>query len=455
MDEQQPGPGSVGDETSTLGGRQPTDVVWTRRLRLRHVTPEGPGEVFESASDRLQIGLHPLNDVCLTQRGVSRFHCEIYTSERHEVWIRDLGSRNGTFVDGVRVREAALADGSLLELGGVTFRFERTAERNALQVSPEARFGRLVGTSLAARTVFALLEKAATTDVSILLEGETGTGKTDAASAIHQASTRRDHPFLVVDCGTLPGNLLESELFGHERGAFTGAVTQRVGVFEEADGGTVLLDEVGEVPLDLQPKLLRVLESGEIRKVGTNAQIPVDVRVIAATHRDLRCEVNEGRFRADLYFRLAVLRVTLPSLRQRPEDIPLIVPRLLDSLAGDERWRARLLEPAFVERLSRASWPGNVRELRNHLERCLALEEEFQPDEGVHLQGAQGAESVDLAVPYSEARRRSLEAFDRAYVLALLKRHQGNVARAADAARVDRVHLHRILKRHGLRSWRA
>ena len=310
--------------TATFGVSRPSLVPDVRRFRLRVVDGPGAGQTFESTGERTSIGSHPLNDVLLDERTVSRFHCELLVDDKG-VWAKDLGSRNGTVLDGVLVKEAAVRNGSLVQLGRVGLRFELSGEKTKLQLSEHPHFGSLVGSSVAARMSFALMERAAAADVTVLLEGETGTGKSQAAESIHRQSSRRDHQFLVVDCGAMPPNLLESELFGHEKGAFTGALTRRVGVFEEARGGTVFLDEIGELPLELQPKLLRVLEAREIRRLGTNTYNSVDVRIITATNRDLRAEVNAGRFRSDLYFRLAVVKIPLPPLRQRSEDMALIV----------------------------------------------------------------------------------------------------------------------------------
>ena len=243
----------------------------------------------------------------------------------------------------MQVKEAFLRAGSVLRLGGATLRFELVDGGNRLLISDRTAFGGMFGISAPMRASFALMERAAASDATVLLEGETGTGKGQAAEAIHQASARAKAPLIVVDCGAIPANLLESELFGHEKGAFTGAESRRLGAFEEADGGTIFLDEIGELPLDLQPKLLRVLENRQVRRLGGNVHRAIDVRVIAATNRDLRTEVNPGRFRADLYFRLAVVRITLPPLRERPEDLPLLVSRLLRRMGANE---------AMVERFS-------------------------------------------------------------------------------------------------------
>ncbi len=437
------------NRTPTVGLDRPVAAVSSvRRFRLRIVDGGEVGNVFESNGDRVQLGSHPLNDLLLDERTVSRFHCEIFVDDKGNPWVTDLGSRNGTVVDGVQVKEAALRSGSLLQLGRVSLRFELSGEKNRIPVSEQKSFGSLVGTSIAARSSFAMMERAAASDSTVLLEGETGTGKSQAAESIHRLSARRSHPFLVVDCGAILGSLLESELFGHEKGAFTGADTRRVGVFEEARGGTVFLDEIGELPTELQPKLLRVLEAKEIRRLGTNAYLPVDVRVIAATNRDLRAQVNAGRFRPDLYFRLAVVKITVPPLRQRSEDIPAIVEKMLVALGVDPRVRESLKDPIFIAQLQRAAWPGNMRELRNHLERCLVMQETLEP--GLEPEGAltESPVAVDPRVPYPEARRRALEAFERAYVKALLELHKGKVAQAAESADIDRVHLYRLIKRH-------
>ena len=306
------------------------------------------------------------------------------------------------------------------------------------------------------------MEKAAASDATVLLEGETGTGKGQAAEAIHHASARAGKPFVVVDCGAIPANLLESELFGHEKGAFTGAQAKRAGAFEETAGGTIFLDEIGELPLDLQPKLLRAIENRHVRALGTSVYRPVDVRIIAATNRDLRAEVNQSRFRADLFFRLSVVRIVMPPLRQRPEDMELLVRKLLRGLGAGEAILARFCAPDFVAGLSRSAWPGNVRELRNYLERCLVFEEPMplseDPGTGPAITvppslaaSATGAASaVDPAVEYTEARRQALEAFERAYVRELLNAHGGRVSAAARAAGIGRVYLYRLMRRHGV-----
>jgi DNA-binding NtrC family response regulator len=411
--------------------------------------PNEPVASFENTAERCSIGSAPGNDIVLADPTVSRFHCEIQV-ERGSARVRDLESRNGTVLDGVVVRDAYLRAGSVLQLGRVSLRFRAGDRATPVQLSSRTELGALVGRSAAMRACFAVLERASASDAVLLLEGETGTGKSQAARAVHASSSRARNPFLTVDCGAIPANLVESELFGHRRGAFTGAVEDRPGVFEAAEGGTVFLDEIGELPLDVQPKLLKALEDGEVRRVGTNAYRRVDVRIVAASNRDLRAEVNAGRLRADLYYRLAVLRVTLPPLRQRPEDIGPIAERVLEGLGASTASRQALLTKAFVARLEASTWPGNARELRNHLERCLVFEDALDPggeEQPERASGAPPAPAIDAQVPYSEARRRAIAAFETAYMTALLDLHDGNVTRAAEAAGLDRAYVYRLLRK--------
>ena len=348
--------------------------------------------------------------------------------------------------NGYPVAHAALA------VGGASGRID--SESGAFRASDD-RFGRMIGRSPAMQTVFELLAKAAPSDATILLEGETGTGKEISAEAIHRGSPRAAKPFLVVDCGAMPPHLLESELFGHERGAFTGAVSSRQGVFEAAAGGTVFMDEIGELSIDLQPKLLRVLERREVRRVGTNNHLPVNVRLIAATNRSLREQVAAQKFRSDLYYRLAVVEVKLPPLRERLPDLPLLVEHIVRAFGTvDEATWANVRNTDFLEALSRHSWPGNIRELRNYLERCLALRDFASPRSVTDLSAAvSGPESaVNIGQPLREAREAWVSSFERRYLEELLRQHENRVSSAARAAGVDRIYFYRLLWKHGLRT---
>lgn len=410
---------------------------------LTHLAGPMASNRWESQGRQCSIGSHETNDLVIDDPTVSRFHCELII-EADGVVVRDLDSTNQTIVDGVAIREALLRGGSTITLGDTVLRFDPGVERRRIALSPQISFGSLLGQSTLMRACFATLERAAKSGSSVLLHGETGTGKELAASGIHEASSRRDRPFVVVDCSALPSNLLESELFGHERGAFTGADHQHRGIFETASSGTVFLDEIGEMPLQLQPKLLRVLQEGQIRRVGSNRAQRINVRVVAATHRDLRQMVNQGLFRPDLYYRLAVIRIALPPLRERPDDIPLLVNALLDQIHVENRpeWMAT---PEFLGRIRAWTWPGNVRELRNYLERCVVFDEPVPVNQSIV-----GAPVVDISTPFIEAKRRVVADFERAYMQTLMAQNHGNVASAAQSARIDRGYLYRILRRTGL-----
>jgi DNA-binding NtrC family response regulator len=362
----------------------------------------------------------------------------------------DLGSKNGTELDGVQVIQAIPRDGSSIRVGGSALQLKIGDGNNPMPVSERTSFGGLVGESVAIRTVFALLERVANSEATVLLEGETGTGKEAAARSIHEASSRAAGPYVIVDCGAIPGNLLESELFGHEKGAFTGAVERRIGVFEEANGGTIFLDEIGELPLELQPKLLRVLESRQVRRIGANDHREMNVRIVAATNRDLRQEVNEGRFRSDLFFRLGVVRIRLPPLRERPDDIPVLALHLLDSVGVEDEQLERFRDPEFLSSLLSSAWVGNVRELRNYIEQCVVLQDAVSIDGALAADTNTGA-TVDLRLPYTMARRANLDAFERRYVEGILRLHKGNVTRAARDAGIGRVYFYKLLNKHGLR----
>ena len=440
--------------------RGPVAVIPPQRLRI--LEGPGAGTVFDAKSDRIVIGTDPKADVVLGDRTVSGFHCEVGLEDGGtRVVVRDLGSRNGTVVDGVMVLAAYLRPGSTIVIGTTRLGFDFGTEPLQIPIAEGDRFGSLVGRSVAMRTAFARLARAAASDVSVLIEGETGTGKEGAAEAIHLESARKHGSFIVIDCGAIPPQLLESELFGHEKGAFTGAVATRQGAFEAANGGTIFLDEIGELSQDLQPKLLRVLERRQIKRVGSSHYMPVDVRIVAATNRNLRREVNASRFRSDLYYRLAVLDVRLPTLRERLDDLPLLVDAVLHSLGAANHPDAQPLRgKAFLDDLAAHPWPGNVRELRNHLERCLALRETQLPpapddaSDGSSTASPTGGPPPNAPIaeqPLREARAEWDREFERRYLESLLARHGDNVSAAARAAGIDRKYLYRLLWRNGLR----
>lgn len=435
------------DETRTLVEPLPRVVI--PRFRLQATAGPDKGKAFVTGVEPTVIGTHESAEVRLTDDAVSRFHAEL-TREGSQLTVRDLGSRNGTRLDGVRVRDAILAVGSRLVIGETTLVLEGETGATEAELSGKGAFGRLVGKSVPMRRTMALLERAAGADATVLLLGETGTGKEAAAEALHAASARRDKPFVVVDCGALPPTLLESELFGHRRGAFTGATADRVGALEASDGGTLFFDEIGEVPLDLQPKLLRAIEAREFRRLGDTRSQSFDARIVAATHRDLRVEVNEKRFRADLFYRLAVVSVTLPALRERRGDLPLLVDTLAERLGASTAQRQALAaDKVFQADLAAHAFPGNVRELRNLVERALVMG--TAEDLVAEPRDLPPDDQTLASLPLKTARAHATARFERSYLTALLAAHQDNVAAAARAAEVDRMHFYRLLWRHGLR----
>jgi transcriptional regulator with GAF, ATPase, and Fis domain len=401
--------------------------------------------------EKLRVGKAQDNDLVLADDTVSRHHCEL-TRANDGVHVRDLGSTNGTRVQGARVSEAIVQPGTVLKVGEVELALRPAARNVEVMPSDKTWFGAAIGRSLAMRSIFGVLERLARTDATVLLEGETGTGKDVLARAIWTESERAQGPFVVVDCGAVSYSLLESELFGHERGAFTGAVAARHGAFEQAEGGTVFLDEIGELPVDVQPKLLRVLETKEFRRVGGNRTLKANVRVVAATKRNLQREVQAGKFREDLYFRLAVVPITVPPLRGRREDIPLLAQHILKGSGS-----GLTLSDEAIQGLSAHDWPGNVRELRNVLERAVYLARATGQTEVnlLSLPTSAAAEGdvfqFEPGKSYRETRAKFDADFERRYVKWLLGRHTGNVSAAAREARMDRKHLHDMAKKHGLR----
>ncbi|HLK38233.1 MAG TPA: sigma 54-interacting transcriptional regulator [Polyangiaceae bacterium] len=402
--------------------------------------------------DRCRIGKASDNDIVLADDTVSRHHCEL-TRRPDGVHVRDLGSTNGTRVQGARVTEAVLQPGAVIKVGEVDIAIRPAVRNVEVLPSDKSWFGGAIGQSLGMRSIFGILERIAPTDATVLLEGETGTGKDVLARAVWTESARAQGPFVVVDCGAVSYSLLESELFGHERGAFTGAVAARQGAFELADGGTVFLDEIGELPLDVQPKLLRVLEAREFRRVGGNKMIKTDVRVIVATKRNLQREVQAGKFREDLYFRLAVVPITVPPLRARREDVPMLVDHMLKASGA-----GLSVSTDTMQALAAHDWPGNVRELRNVLERALYLARASGQSElslvSLPMSGlATGPDAFQFEAgkSYRETRAKYDTEFERRYVKWLLARHGGNVSAAARDAKMDRKHLHDMAKKHGLR----
>ncbi|HEY1694984.1 MAG TPA: sigma 54-interacting transcriptional regulator [Polyangiaceae bacterium] len=433
-----------GDRTRV---RAPRIVVRYSKIRLEVTAGPDRGAHLDVAGRPAVVGTAEDCDLVLSDDTVSRRHCELEPVEGG-VRVRDAGSTNGVFAGDVRVYDALVPLGSRLRAGDSEIAIIALGETVEREQTTSDRFGDLLGCSPRMRELFADLERIAAADVTLLVEGETGTGKDLVAESVHRTGARRSGPFVVFDCGAVSPSLVESELFGHERGAFTGAVQAHAGVFEQADGGTLFLDEVGELPRELQPKLLRALENRQIRRVGGTRTIPFDARIVAATNRHLRTEVARGSFREDLYFRLAAALVVVPPLRDRMEDLPLLVEHFL-SLERPPRSSRDVAE--HVWDLFRAHrWPGNVRELRNAVQRLLVT-----PDRPLR-EGSASAPAPAITpfaggepLPLRVARREASDAFERSYLAALLARSGGSVTRAATIAEVSRQMMQRLLRKHG------
>jgi DNA-binding NtrC family response regulator len=433
------------------------------RREVALVVVEGPDAGKRVPVDRpvLRVGKDPSCDLFVPDITVSRFHFAIEKVNEGYL-IRDLGSTNGTFVDDMRIKEAYLRPGAHIKAGRVVLLFQPIYVADEIQPSKADRFEGLVGRSAPMRLVFGVLERVAPTDATVLLQGETGTGKGAAARAIHMASLRAGGPFVVVDCGSISRTLIESELFGHEKGAFTGADVSRAGACERANGGTLFLDEVDDLPLELQPKLLRVLEEREVQRLGGSRPTRLDIRVIGATKKDLRQAVMDGTFREDLYFRLSVVRVQLPPIRDRRDDLPVLCDAFISPSEGAGVWGR--LAPALREQLEAYHWPGNVRELRNVLERIrfMGVPGELgfdpsaarQPEASPAAPQPSSAESssipIDFERPFKEVKDELVDAFEREYLQRLLERGGGNIAAAARSAGLNRKYFYDLLRKHGL-----
>ncbi len=480
-----------------------------RRCQLTVMRGPGQEQVVEIDRFPFRVGKGADCELQIPDVTVSREHF-VLEEEQGSFLLRDLGSTNGTWIEEMRVREAYLRPGATIKAGKVELRFEPIYKALELVAAETNRFGALVGRSMAMRQIFTLLDSVANTEATVIILGETGTGKGAVARTTHDSSKRKDKPFVVVDCGAIADNLIESELFGHDKGAFTGANKARQGALELAADGTLFIDELLDLRLDLQPKLLRALEEREFRRLGSHKSHRLDARIIAASKRDLWAEVEAGRFREDLYFRLAVFTIPLPPLRDRLEDISLLVARFADEMNIDASQRARL-NRQMLAKLQQYDWPGNIRELRNAVERYLYFGElQLGPQRsqnsrpagaapsvvGQHVQQPaaaiqQGASSaaadaglldkkapaaamlkpqnntqtqvqnkaddddsllrVNYALPYKKAKEALLEQFEQAYLMRLMPACKWQVSLAARTAGIDRKHLYNLLKKYAIR----
>jgi len=426
------------------------------RLRCQIIVIDGPdrGRACRLGDGDVAIGGAATCELVLSDDRVSARHVAV-RCDGARFAVRDLGSTNGTWYEGSRVEQVTVPAGATLLIGRTALRIEPEAQPLDLPPSQARRFGELVGDSLAIREVFAVLERIATSEVTVLIEGETGTGKELVARALHDASPRRRGPFVVVDCGALPEGMLDSELFGHVQGAYTSAGRPREGMIVRADGGTLLLDELGRISPAVQARLLRVLEERKLRPLGGDRERAVDVRVIAASRDDLDVEVAAGRFRPDLLYRLAVVRVGLPPLRTRREDLAILVRELL-------RRRGFADEPPHgpnLDRLVAHGWPGNVRELRNVIDRAIALAPggrrfsdlviRIDPSPTAGATAGDGL-AVRSDLPYAEAKELVVHELERRYLADVLARTANNLSAASRESGIDRKHLRALARKHGL-----
>jgi len=443
--------------------REKVPVVVYRPTVVRVVKGPDVGASSSLTHKRASVGSSPKCDLVLTDEHVSRHHLEFRVAD-HGYIALDMGSTNGTYYGGARIHKALLASGAEVRLGKTTLRLESSDEVHE-RVEERDSFGELIGRSPVMRKLYGILATVASTDATVLLEGETGTGKEIAAQAIHTNSPRAKSSLVVVDCGSLPAELIESEIFGHERGAFTGAIGERAGAFERARGGTVFLDEVAELPLELQTRLLRAIDRREVKRVGGSMYRKVDVRVIAATNLNLKAEVAAKRFREDLFYRLAVIPVHMPPLRKRAGDVTLLARHFLWEAGCPEP--EAILDESMVALLESRRWGGNVRELRNAIERA-ALRHAGIPiaDEDTHAvthapteapspasntepngDGLKVALSTTfLEQPYKQAKEQLLCRFEGLYLARLMAMHGDNLSALAREAQVDRNIIRRLLR---------
>mgnify|MGYP001553089979 CR=1 FL=1 len=435
-------------------------VATTKHVQLRggtlHVA-SSPEKRIAVGGDPVLVGRDASCTLVLDDKRVSAVHGELVATARG-VRIRDLGSKNGIWAGDVSLQEGYLTEATTLQFGPIELVFE-PARPERLRLPETDSLGGLYGRTPAMREVFARIERSAPSDLTVLVEGETGTGKELVAKAIHEGSARRDRPFVVVDCGSIPLGLAESTLFGHVRGAFTGATDNRTSPFVLAEGGTVFLDELGELPFDTQPKLLRALAERRVQAVGGSGYAPFDARIVAATRRDLQRAVNDDAFRSDLYFRIAQMRIMMPVLRDRVEDIPGLVQFILDRQGMKSAFK-RIPRDSMAQ-LLRHDWPGNVRELANVVAVAVALADEGAPiDLAAHLGSVASSPSRALGgeasteLPYHEAKRAALDHFEKTYFAVLADKTGGNIAEISRRAKLQRTHVRRYLVAHGIKKGR-
>lgn len=456
------------DQTFVVPAKNEEKPLVKKKATILILSGPQQGKEIIIESTPFSIGSSEGCDLQLKDTAVSRKHC-IIKSDGHTFSIEDTNSTNGSFLCGLRIMHAYLTPGSELRLGTTRLLFSPSLELADIPLSKNNYFGNAIGASDAMRRIFYLAESYAPTDATIMLTGETGTGKEILAEEIHKHSKRADKPFVVIDCTSISRDIVESELFGHIKGAFTGATSDRPGAFESADGGTVFLDEIGELPQELQPKLLRVLEKREIKRVGSNEVKRINVRIICATNRNIQKEITKGNFREDLYYRLSVVNIELPPLREHKEDIPLLAKTFMSRLHNAKAEEEILDFENAMKALMHYDWPGNIREFRNLIDRAyyhiqkpvdilkcqqgdIFLKQSKSDTSNSNIDDDANYSIVDTTKPFKDEKNRLIDDFERQYIKELLARNGGNVSKSAREADIERAYLQRLIKKYGLNS---
>lgn len=433
---------------------QATKLVLSK-CKLTVVNGPQKGEEFILTRPIIRVGTKSDNEIVIKDDTVSRTHFQI-TQSKDGYLCQDAESLNGVFINGIRVKEAFVSEGSIIRIGSTELKFLPMDETFEVVPSKKSRYANLIGGSMAMRKIYTIIDKIASSDVTVIIEGESGTGKELVAAAIHEKSKRNKKPFVVFDCSAVAENLIESELFGHEKGSFTGATGLRHGAFELADSGSIFLDEIGELNIDMQPKLLRVLENRSIRRVGGDRTMPIDVRVVAATNRHLESEVKQGNFREDLFYRLNVVPIFLPPLRKRKEDIPMIVEHFIEQHNEENPDRTcEGISTSAMELLLAYDWPGNVRELKNTISRAFSFMEGKQilPDdipERVRVPIARAELDIREDLGFKDAKEQWVASFEKQYLAEILKKNGFNISAAAKEAGIDRKSVQRLIRKYNL-----
>lgn len=453
----------MSEETKTICA---TVALKVMRYRLTAHTEASIQNTFQKRE--IVIGSHPDCDFSVNDPSISRHHAKI---ELDQTGFRlvDLDSKNGTYIGDLRINDIYINDHTTFRCAGISIDFDiigHAKDAVEVDISRENHFGKLLGDSVAMREIFGLLGRVSGTDATVLIQGEPGSGKELVANAIWSHSKRADKPYVIFDCSTVSRDLVESELFGHLKGSFTGAVANRKGAFLEAEGGTIFLDEIGELPLELQSKLLRVLENRTIRPVGSEKSYPVNVRIIAATNKNLGREVEQGNFREDLYYRLAVITIAVPPLRKRSEDIPLLVEHFLRQLSEERGYPSVSVSFSTLQKLKSYAWPGNVRELRNFVERASVLSSSnrietrflnastleensnrIQAEESSIISEALKS-AIDSRIPFKEAKQMITDMFEQDYMRRILEICNWNISAAARLTSLNRKSVEYIINKH-------